>query len=239
MTITQFSNPVKEQLGSYVYYLRDPRNKEVFYVGKGKEDRIFSHVKGTTNIDKESEKIEKINDIRNSGNEVEHLILRHGLTDKEASLIEATLIDFIGKENLSNEVLGFKSSEFGAMKADEIQMMYDAKKINIKEKVIIFIINRLFKQDMSEKELYEATRKSWNLNAKRKNKVEYAIASYNGIAREVYKIKGWEREFRRDGNKGWAFTGKIAESNIRNKYIHKSLINYTVKNQNPVRYVNC
>jgi hypothetical protein len=38
-----FSQAVIEKLGFYVYVLKDPRNQRVFYVGKGKENRIFSH----------------------------------------------------------------------------------------------------------------------------------------------------------------------------------------------------
>lgn len=34
---------VAEQLGWYVYLLRDPRDAEVFYVGKGRGNRVFAH----------------------------------------------------------------------------------------------------------------------------------------------------------------------------------------------------
>ena len=37
----RFSNP--EEIGSYVYALVDPNNKEIFYIGKGKENRVFQH----------------------------------------------------------------------------------------------------------------------------------------------------------------------------------------------------
>jgi hypothetical protein len=34
--ITEFSKAVCERIGSYVYVLKDPRNGNIFYVGKGK-----------------------------------------------------------------------------------------------------------------------------------------------------------------------------------------------------------
>lgn len=41
-----FPPEVVEKLKSYVYRLIDPRNGETFYVGKGKGNRVFSHVEG-------------------------------------------------------------------------------------------------------------------------------------------------------------------------------------------------
>lgn len=37
----EFSPKAKEGLANYVYCLIDPRDKKIFYVGKGKGDRVF------------------------------------------------------------------------------------------------------------------------------------------------------------------------------------------------------
>jgi uncharacterized protein len=42
--ITEFSKAVCERIGSYVYILKDPRNGNIFYVGKGKRNRVFQHL---------------------------------------------------------------------------------------------------------------------------------------------------------------------------------------------------
>ena len=43
---TDFTTDVIEKIGYYVYRLIDPRNGNTFYIGKGKGNRIFQHVKG-------------------------------------------------------------------------------------------------------------------------------------------------------------------------------------------------
>lgn len=41
--ITGFNPEVCEELEYYVYRLVDPRNGQTFYVGKGKNNRVFAH----------------------------------------------------------------------------------------------------------------------------------------------------------------------------------------------------
>lgn len=50
--ITKFSPEVQEELKFYVYRLVDPRTGQTFYVGKGKGNRVFEHIKAADEIDK-------------------------------------------------------------------------------------------------------------------------------------------------------------------------------------------
>lgn len=43
--IKSFPADVARKLKTYVYRLIDPRNGETFYVGKGRGDRVFSHIR--------------------------------------------------------------------------------------------------------------------------------------------------------------------------------------------------
>jgi len=79
-----FSQSVIEQLLSYVYLLRDPRSGSVFYVGKGKANRVFDHVTCALTEPTESDKLDTIREIVSSGKVVEHYILRHGLSEAAA-----------------------------------------------------------------------------------------------------------------------------------------------------------
>ena len=73
-----FSQAVIENLQYYVYFLLDPRGDNVFYIGKGIGNRVFNHMEGAIEDRIESEKLDTIRDIINSGYKVKHYILRHG-----------------------------------------------------------------------------------------------------------------------------------------------------------------
>ncbi len=48
--MNEFPKGVAEKIGNYVYRLIDPRNGETFYVGKGKDNRVFDHIKGAEKV---------------------------------------------------------------------------------------------------------------------------------------------------------------------------------------------
>ena len=52
------------------------------------------------------------------------------------------------------------------------------KEIEINDSVILIRINISYREDISEKELYEATRKAWVLNPKRAENAKYAFSVY-------------------------------------------------------------
>ena len=45
-----FSPYVQERLGYYVYLLSEPPDGRIFYVGKGKGNRVFSHAQGPSTM---------------------------------------------------------------------------------------------------------------------------------------------------------------------------------------------
>jgi uncharacterized protein len=92
---TEFSSYVCGKLKFYVYRLIDPRNGETFYVGKGKDNRVFQHAKAEPGVvaDELTEKLKRIREIRNTGFEVAHVIHRHGMDEDTAFEVEAALID--------------------------------------------------------------------------------------------------------------------------------------------------
>jgi len=235
MNYQQFSPAICENLGYYVYILKDPRNGEIFYIGKGMNNRIFAHVEDSLDENIANAKLDRIRAIHEDGYRVDINIHRHGLTEKEAFEVESALIDFVGLPNLSNLVAGHHTHEHGKMTIDEIIAHYDAPIIPITESVILIIINRAYRRGMSHTELYEATRKHWKIG-KRREKAQYAFSVSNGLVRQVYKIEKWypsELELGR-----WYFEGYIAEE--MKHYVGNDIRQYLRRGaQNPIVYVNC
>lgn len=227
-------------LKSYVYLYMDPRTKEPFYIGKGKGNRLFSHLNDVT----ETEKTRRIDEIRKSRTEPIIDILRYGLTDEEAALVEAAAIDLIGKKKLTNLVAGHHEKSFGRINSKEIIDMLKAKSVNVRHKALLFTINKLYRSDMTPEELYEATRGIWRVGRRREN-AEYAMAVYQGIVREVYRVHKWHPASSKYRTRSdiseqklrgrWEFEGKVADEDIRREYLGFSV---GKGGQNPVRYEN-
>ena len=106
-----FDEKTISHLGYYVYALIDPRTNLPFYIGKGLGNRVFEHLKSSVNCDDESLKLDKIRSIFADKLKVEHIIIRHGLTEKESLEVEASLIDYSNfyQFNLDNIVEGHHS----------------------------------------------------------------------------------------------------------------------------------
>ena len=237
MTRYNLSQSTIEKLGYYVYLLIDPRNNKIFYVGKGKGNRINQHLLGALDTKtNETDKIKKIREIKNSGLEVELVILRHGLTEKEAFEVESAVIDVLGKDNLTNQVKGCDSEDRGLMRLEDIKIKYEAEEAIIEEPAILININNLYRRDMTEKEIYEATRKAWRISIKNVKNIKVAFSVYRGIIREVFLINKWLPSPDVQGR--YLFQGKIAPKHIRDKYLNKSVSKYWEKgSRNPIKYV--
>ena len=244
-----FNPEVIEKIKSYVYLYSDPDTEEIFYIGKGKGNRCFSHLHEELELDLESNKLQKIQQLKEQNKQPLIELLRYGLTDNEASLVEASLIDFIGLENLTNKVRGLHSNSFGRLLVDDITLKYTAEEVEVNDDIISITINQLYHSKISDEELYESTRGVWKVG-ERREKAEYAFAVFQGVVREVYNIHTWHKagtqiyKFREissdDYPNRWEFQGEIAESKIREKYLRKSIRNYLSRgSQNPIKYINC
>ncbi len=241
----EFPRSIFKDLDYYVYIYIDPRDDKIFYVGKGNGNRAFSHL----NDESESDKVKKIKDIRDAGFEPEIEILVHGLTDEISKKIEASIIDLIGINNITNLQRGYESKYYGRMSCQQLVSLYNSAEAEIDVPALLITINKTFYHGMSSVELYDSTRSAWTLGIDRE-KAEYAFAVYEGIVQEVYKIEGWFKDNKTFNSKKtgrkipdsansqrWEFVGNIADEIIRNKYRYKNVSKY-LGPRNPVNYVN-
>ena len=233
-----FPPGVAQKLRTYVYRLIDPRNGETFYIGKGKNDRVFAHSRAEIKTEDPGDKLKRIREIHVGGFEVAHVIHRHGMDDKTAMEVEAALID--AYPGLTNAVIGAGSNDFGAMHAQEIVNRYEAHVASFEHRVILINVNR----SATETSLYEATRYAWKISAKRAKRAEYVLAICHGIIVEVFIAEKWlpatpENFPGLEPVPGrYGFIGTEAPDRIRKMYVGKRIPDkYRKKGaSNPIKY---
>ncbi len=189
--IKSFSNETIEKLNYYVYRLIDPRNGQTFYVGKGKGNRIFSHVQCAIDYydgaekseDTDPNKLKTIKDIIDDGLDVIHVIQRWNLTEAEAFQVEAALIDVY--QGLSNLQSGHYA-EYGVTNAEILEREFslavyeeptDFKYVIIKVKK--WRLDELL-AEYPQDNRYQATRFAWRIKPKNVKEYPYAFSVTEG-----------------------------------------------------------
>ena len=99
---------------------------------------------------------------------------------------------------------------------------------------------------MTARELYEATRGYWRVSLRKAERAEYALSVWGGVVRAVYKIEKWlpagtvPRPTLPDAETPtgrYAFAGRCAEGDIRDKYMGRSMAGLFQKGEaNPIKY---
>ena len=235
----KFDEKTKSKLKHYVYALKEPSKKIPFYIGKGTNNRVFDHINcKIDDIDENhSPKLEKIKAITSQGEKIEHIIIRHGLSEREALKIEATMIDFLDyfEQGVINQNSGHHSNEYGIMTADEIIRLYNATPLeSIRQDCLIININSTYRRGNDSDAIYNSTKSAWAIA---KNKIldkngnilrKYVLSEYHQLIVEVFEVENWYQEQPYTTPKGktkqrWAFEGKVAPTDIRDLYINKSI----------------
>jgi hypothetical protein len=249
-----FSDAVAERLGWYVYALRNPMDGRVFYIGKGKGNRVFQHAvaaEASLGTEEVSQKLELIREIRARGREVEAFILRHGIKDEELAYeVEAAAIDLLElldpklsneRFTLTNLVKGHHHATRGLASAEVVASLYDAPPApEITVPAMLIKIPDLWTPTMSAEALYEATRHWWRVSD-RCEQAKYVFSISHGVIREVYAVELWRpwiaEEADKDGVR-WGFDGHVAQEMAH--YRHTSVAHlYKPGSANPIRYENC
>lgn len=189
-----FDEIEKKHLKKYIYCLRDPRANQIFYIGQGENDRLFSHFNYADicyNTHRKAEKLtQKIINIWNDNKDVEWYIVAHNINHC-ADEIESSLISTLKLQNnchLLNDTIGNNSSFL--TKEDLVKIaappINPDKEIN---NVFLFPIHNALNE---VNDIYESTRRSWRITNKFRNlKPSYAVGLVNGISIGAYKINGW------------------------------------------------
>ncbi len=238
--IESFPPEVVDRLKTYVYRLIDPRNGETFYVGKGKGNRVFAHIRAEQNPDGDDldNKLQRIRDIRLAGFEVAHVIHRHGMDDETAFEVEAALID--AYPEVLNDFGGRHNNDYGVMHAREIVQRYCAEPAVFQHRALLISVNR----SASETSLYEATRYAWKISKSKAKQAEVILATRQGLIVGAFIAHEWlvatAANFpgREDARGRLGFVGQEAPDDIKNLYIGKRVPDEYRKPgaANPIKY---
>ena len=235
----EFPSEVVAKLQAYVYRLIDPRNGETFYVGKGRGNRVFSHIHAEDGLegDEVDNKIKRIREIRLAALEVGHVIHRHAMDDETASEVEAALIDaYPGLTNIAGGV----GSDYGPMHAREIIQRYSAEPAIFRHKAILITVNRT----APDTSLYEATRFAWKISKDRAAQAEVILSTVRGMIVGAFVADKWLQATAdnfpgREAVPGrLGFIGREAPSDIQALYVGKRVPDEFRKRgaPNPIKY---
>ncbi len=234
MPIDRFSANTVSKIGYYVYGLRDPVTDDYFYIGKGKGNRVFSHIKQKVRRGIKDPKYDTIRSLEKYGGPKVDII-RHGLTENESLLLESALIDVFGVNQITNKKRGIDSSLYGKMSAELLEEQYKGKRYTGKIPAVCFKINKRWNKDITESDLYDSIRASWRLNIKRAERAKIGIGVKDGIIRGIYEIKTWEYS---EDRKRYQFIGARNDKLDRFRgYTVDHLPQHAVRG--PLFYINC
>jgi uncharacterized protein len=217
--INAFTPQTVENLKYYVYALVDASTNKICYIGKGTGQRIFGSLQ------------QRSAELKTA---LDGYIIRHSLTETEAFLVEATLIDFLPYFSISDLPVNFQggvgSQQTGIKSVADIENQYSApiiKETDFQHNVLIISVNRSVGYTdtlLTPVKLYESTRKTWYLDLKKAQQVDYVIAKHNGLLKEIYKPTKWYEYPTLDKTKRYAFEGDVVmDAHIRELYLNHQL----------------
>jgi hypothetical protein len=252
----QLPPEVADKIGPfYVYVLIDPRDNSIFYVGKGTGRRLLAHGQEAhmkQDLGPRSDKVKRIKEIRSIGYEPRIDIIRHGLDEDDAFLVESALIASL--PTLTNVVSGHGASQ-GRLPLNELVRRIGATPIEPGAPPVLLI--RLgpwqnettemepsafrkghgYRDGISLHELADATRGWWRVDPTRvkRGHIRYAVAVYEGVTRGILVIGDWIT--RDDGRRAFIAT-PVTSGSIFNQWIGPlgRRIGFSQGNQNPVSY---
>lgn len=262
MTYTRFDDIAATKIGFYVYALRDPRDKTVFYVGKGVRNRWFDHIaEARTTTDGANLKLDRIRAIEAAGLEVEAFVIRSGIpTEKSAYDVEASVIHAYRLLEKSGQSKGIELSNIAEVHEPErgladvriAQTLFNAPQCPVIDfSVALFRIPKLWYPDMLDEQIKEAT-SGWWPHTKVKNglkRAEYAFGVSKLIIRGVYRIdesmwrervkgdRDWEHDLGKPPR--WGFPNCEAAPEM-SRFLNTSVRHLFKKgDQNSVKFLNC
>jgi uncharacterized protein len=191
-----------DKLGAFVYALVDPRNSEVFYVGKGggtlgdgnerPDHHLASAERSRLDASNANAKDLRIIEIWNIGLQPQLVIVRRLLSVEAAFELEAALIDMLANYKsgtLTNRVRGHNVDMGLLTESNWHELIVDPVNPSTAiEGVWMFNIANLLSERPS---VYDAVRGYWSIKLPKDK--GYAVGLAGGISKIVCRIKEWRK----------------------------------------------
>ena len=227
-----FSNP--DAIQFYVYALQDPRDKKIFYIGKGMGNRVFDHAKDALKeASNSTDKIQLIREILKEDKKVNSYIIAHKLSEHEALLIESSLIETLNSigSDLSNIVSGHHNKDM-FLSTDETERRYAFEKVKaLPKNSIVININVKYRKFHTPEQIYQSVKQKWVISKEHLDKLEYVFAEANNRIVGVYKNLKWYPCVEENKTR-YGFDGDIVDDSI---YMNKILPSKKHGAANPIR----
>jgi hypothetical protein len=190
----------REKLGNYVYALRDPRDRKIFYVGQGINDRVFDHFNEAENcfnlsrpFNTMSSKVVRILDIWKNEEDVEWFIVSHNLPDDNmvSNHVESAIFNCLLESQNGETLNNISPPDSTILLPDDIEAMA-AEFVNpdiAYNNVFVFPIQNLLARGLSP---YAATRSFWKVNENNRTlNSPYAVGLEKSISKGSFEIANW------------------------------------------------
>jgi hypothetical protein len=238
----------RAKLGVYIYALRDPRTKAVFYVGKGTGDRIYHHVwdalgeQQLINLadrsgaaDHQASTVTKrarIRELYDAGMLPEHWVLRHGIpghTDPhaEAYAFEQVAIGLatLAGQPLTNIAGGHIGTDHGMHPIKELIWRYAAPLAPpLPVPCAVIIVNAAADSAATREDIYGYARSSWRAGVRPRAVPNLPVFVVAGdLIWAVDRVTGWEpSEESKPRDRLWRYTA-IRDTDLEATYVGTSL----------------
>lgn len=188
-----------DKLGNYIYALRDPRDRKIFYVGQGSSNRLFEHfneaeqcLKSGTSFTGMSSKVIRILDIWGNEEDVEWVILAHDIpADKFiVDALESIAYDGIS-ESQNGDLLNEHSTPNSTRLSQEEIADMSASPVNPANACTVFVFP-IHVALTGAPSVYDATRSAWSVTTNNRALAgSYAVGLQNAISRGSFEIDHW------------------------------------------------
>ena len=147
---------------------------------------------------------------------------------------------------MTNLIAGHHQWDEGIKTIEEINVLYDCEKIEVKkgDNILLVNLNRSYNQTKAKGvykryDIYESTRKYWKIRREKAEQIDYVLGVYKGVVRCVIKV--YKHLFVTQAEDGTLFSKARCcfegEKCLDSPYMNKDVSDYPFGSGGAIRYI--